>query len=248
MIKQLAIAAITAAALLSSSTAFSETLILAALTAWPPFSDENLQANGFSNDLIVQAMKRAGHDVKVSMVPWARALLMANNGEADLVSSMWKTAERETDYLFSDPYYVNRVVFAKRTGDVFEFKTLADLKGKTVGTIRDYSYDAAFLAATDFKREAVGNNTLNFRKLIEGRIDAMPEDEGVLKYELSKVDAKDREKIALTNGALSESTLHMVVPRKRANAEKLIQDFNRGQEEIKRDGTYDKILAAHNLK
>lgn len=224
-----------------------ETLKLAALSDYAPYSGDNLPGYGFSNDLTVQVMKRMGYTVQVTVMPWNRALEAVKAGEYDILPTVWYNKDRESFLKYSEPFAVNRLVFVHRADQPFEFHSLDDLKGKTVGTVFGYAYDPNFLSSNLFKREEVKDIVLNLKKVAAGRIDLTLDDELVLKY-LIQTQAPDlQSKLALTKGALTENKLYVAFSRKRPDADKLAADFNKGLAELKADGTYAKILAAHKM-
>lgn len=226
----------------------AETLRAAGLTGYAPYSDEALPGKGFSNELIVEAMKRAGHTVEIVMLPWARALEGAVNGEFDILPSVWKTPEREKSLIYSDSYAINRVVFVKKAGDPFEFKTLGDLKGKKVGIVKEYGYGAEFLSNPDFSREETTGIGFNLKKIALGRIDLTLDDAYTLQSIINTQTPELRSELALTQGALSENPLYMTFSRKRPDAQKLADAFNGELARMRADGSYDRILDKYGMR
>jgi polar amino acid transport system substrate-binding protein len=220
----------------------------AGLPDYAPFSDESLPGDGFSNDLVVKAMKETGHVVKIIIVPWARGLAGTINGTYDILPSTWYSAERAKVLLFSDPYTVNRLVFAKPKGSIFEYTKLEDLAGKSVGTVIGYAYGDEFLNSRLFKRDPVENTLINLRKVAAGRIDLTLDDELTLQYLIQTKLPQLADKLALTSGTLSQKEMYMAFSRRRPDAARLVADFNKGLAEMKADGSYQATLKAFNLK
>jgi len=236
------------AGLLAWGPAQAETLKVAALTGWPPFSGAELPNKGFSNDVVKTALERLGHTAKVEIMPWARALAMTEKGKFDILPSVWHSAEREKKLVFTDPIAKNRVVFIKKADDPFTFESLADLKGKMVGTVQDYSYRKDFLQSESFRRESTSSLLINLRKLLGGRIDLTLGDALVSRYTINKTLPDRADAIAFTDGALSSKPLHVTISRQRDDAEALAEAFNGELEKMRADGTYTTILARHGLK
>lgn len=224
-----------------------DTLKLAALVGWPPYSDQGLPENGFSNDLVVEAMKRAGHTVEVTIMPWNRALELTQAGDYDVLPSTWYNEERNARLKFSEPYAINRVVFVHHVERPFDFQSLNDLKGKVVGIQIGATYDKEFSASDLFRRELVSEPLLNLKKVAAGRIDLTLDDELVTKYNINTKVPELLSQLALTKGALSEDKLYVTFSRKRPDADKLAADFNKALADMKADGTYDKLLAKHKM-
>lgn len=226
----------------------AEELTAAALTGYPPYSDEDLPEKGFANDLLVQAMRRSGHAVRIVMLPWARALDEAASGRYDIIPALWRTEEREEILVFSAPFIMNRLVFAKPASSDFEFTSLDSLTGRTVGTVIGYAYDEAFLDSTDFVRDPARDVVLNLRRLAAGRIGLTLDDEQVLTHLLNTTLKDLKGQIALTRGALVERGLYMGFPKARPDAARLAEDFNRGLAGMREDGSYAALLAKHGIR
>lgn len=224
-----------------------ETLKLAALSDYAPYSGDNLPGYGFSNDLTVQVMKHMGYTVEVTVMPWSRALDLVKSGQYDILPTVWYNKDRESFLKYSEPLSVNRLVFVHRSDQPFDFHSLDDLKGKTVGTVFGYAYDPSFLSSPLFKREEVKDIVLNLKKVAAGRIDLTLDDELVLKYLIQTEAPELASKLALTKGALTENKLYVAFSRKRPDADKLAADFNKGLADLKADGTYAKLLEKHKM-
>ena len=80
------------------------------------------------------------------MLPWARAERYAMNG-AGLVFGLPKTSERLRVLRYSDVASHNNVWLVTRSDATFAYNKLDDLRGKTVGTVRGYSYGEEFDSA-----------------------------------------------------------------------------------------------------
>lgn len=223
-------------------------LKVAALTGWPPFSGEALPNNGFSNDVTKTALERMGHDVTVKMMPWARALEMTKRGKFQVLPSVWYNEKRAEELAFTKPIASNKIVFIKQKNDDFDFEDLGSLKGKSVGIVQGYDYSGDFLNADHFSRQSANSMLTNVRKLLGGRIDLTLGDELVARYAINKNMPNRADKVAYTDGALSENKLHVTFSKKLDNAAALVESFNAEIAEMREDGTYDEILARHNLK
>lgn len=63
-------------------------------------------------------------------LPWQRVLKYAEDGQLDIVVSIYQNAQRERFLEFSEPVFTNRVKIYVRQGNEFEFRSFADLNGK----------------------------------------------------------------------------------------------------------------------
>jgi polar amino acid transport system substrate-binding protein len=244
----MALALILGAGSIPSGHAAAQKLTVAALVDYPPFSDIGRPQLGFANELFTTAIRRAGYEVEIVMLPWSRALAGMQNGTYDILTCVWKTPEREKSMVFTAPFAVNRLVFAQRAHEDFVYQSLADLTGRTIGTIPGYAYDEAFLTATNFKREEAANVATNLRKLSAGRIDLTVEDELILRFIINTQLPDLKMMVDLAPGALSENPLHFAVSRRRPDAEKVASAFNAALAAMRGDGSYDHLLEKHGMR
>jgi polar amino acid transport system substrate-binding protein len=113
------------------------------------------------------------HRMDLKLYPWARAYMSAMAGEGGLLGISW-TWRRDEVFDFSEPLFVDEVVIVVRKGQEFNFQTLSDLQGKTLGTVRGASFGSAFdRAHQDGVFSIEGDNGARNRlsKLAAGRID-----------------------------------------------------------------------------
>jgi polar amino acid transport system substrate-binding protein len=82
--------------------------------------------------------------------------------------------------------------------------------------------------------------------LLDGNIDLIVDDERTLRYELSRHFADRKRELVFLPKPLARRELHVAISRAQPVPEKLVEDFNRGLAEIRRDGTYRKLLRQSN--
>nr|WP_321502344.1 transporter substrate-binding domain-containing protein [uncultured Dethiosulfovibrio sp.] len=230
----------------ASSCWGADEVVTAVNDPWPPFTDPEKPSKGLAVEIAEAAMKTQGYRLEMSFMPWARAEEGVKKGTYDFLLCTWMTEERKSVLFYSEPYSENRLAFVKPKGSDFEFRGIDSLKGLSVGVIRDYSYGDDFMNATGFKREVASDFLTNAKKLVAGRIDLTIEDEVVASSSLMGTDLAD--KIAFTENALSVESLYVTSGLVNPRHKELIEAFNRGLEEIKKDGTYDLILGHYGLK
>ncbi|WP_332855189.1 substrate-binding periplasmic protein [Duganella sp. S19_KUP01_CR8] len=121
--------------------------------------------------------------------PWARAERYAIDG-VGLVYGLPKTADRLRALRYSDTASHNSLWLVTRSDATFPFNRLEDLRGKTVGTVRGYSYGLEFdtargkLFRTD---EDISSRGTRLTRLMLKRVDV------VLLFQPDGLTAKDLE-------------------------------------------------------
>ncbi|PAF44619.1 transporter substrate-binding domain-containing protein [Helicobacter sp. 11S02629-2] len=127
--------------------------------------------------------------IKYSGVPWASVILGLDSGRFNVIANqIGKTKVREEKYIFSKyPYFISTSQLIVRGGDD-SIKTVADLKGKTLGaniganhTLTLENYDKAHGNLFKIKYYKDLNSLLTDLSL--GRIDGTLNDPASIKYQ-----------------------------------------------------------------
>lgn len=111
----------------------------------------------------------------IKSYPWPRAERHARDG-AGLIFGLPKNADRLRDLRFSDPASSNTLWLVTRSDATFPFRTVDDLRGKTIGAVRGYSY------GDDFERgrnklfrvdDDIASRATRLHRLLLKRVDAL---------------------------------------------------------------------------
>ncbi|MFZ6820234.1 substrate-binding periplasmic protein [Undibacterium sp. Ji22W] len=127
---------------------------------------------------------------QLQIYPWNRAVKIAST-EGGLIFGLSITPERADIFSFSDPVVYQYLWLITRSDRQFPFKSLQDLKGKTIGVVRGSKYGGEFdqqkniLFKTDDDIDAYGTR---LKKLSNKQIDAII-------FASPLTDAKEVEKI-----------------------------------------------------
>jgi polar amino acid transport system substrate-binding protein len=195
---------------------------------WPPYTANEPPGNGSYVSQVRSLLAKAGYDSSIEIMPWARALQLVYSGKADGIVAIWSTTERRQQIVFSNAYAANTLRLYSIKGRLGKIANLSELNGQVIGVGRNYGYSDVFLAMKNFRTEESGNTLLDIQKLIKNRIDAVLEDERIFRYYVGKnpelVGGMEEFEISPPVMVLP---LYFGVSRKRADAQKIIQDFNR---------------------
>lgn len=135
-----------------------------------------------------QALRRK---INIKYYPWKRVLHNGENGEG-IIFGIYKTKEREQIFTFSEPVYADYVYLVTRCDDAFNFKTIADLKGKTIGMSpgasagEEFDREIGVSIKPEFNSSSMAGQ---FSKLYQKRVDAF------LYFEFSKNIARMQKEI-----------------------------------------------------
>lgn len=232
--------------LLVLNTAQAQKLRLVA-DSWPPFTDAGMPGGGLATMIVTTALHRAGYDSEFEQAPWARALLGIEEGRYDVLVNAWLNESRTHIGQFSAGYLSNRIRLLKRKGDPLRFKTLNDLYPYPIAVVRGYAYAPAFDADVRLQKIPVRNFSVAVRMLAAGRVGLTLEDEYVARYFLQREPRSVREGVEFVDKPLGENSLHILISLKTPQHQQIITAFNQAINEMKADGTYERLLKHHGL-
>jgi len=207
----------------------------------PPFmSSRGGYAVGLYPAILRVALARCHDNVHVEAKPWKRAFAEIDKGLAG-IGGLYKNAERLARYDFSDPIHVENIAVYYRRAKPVDFRMVADLYGKRVGVLRGWSYGDDFDRASrdgSIATEEVSSDRSNFLKLKDGRVDA-----------ILAVEESGRANLAAAGmlgiepaGVLLASSPAYLAFNKTAAKTELLGCFNKALLEMKRDGSFKRIV------
>lgn len=214
---------------------------------WPPMIGKDLPHQGFLGHLIARAFARQGMRIRYEFVPWARAYYMVVKGEVDASAYYYESDKRKTVTHYSDPLITDSTVFFHFRGlHIPKWEHLRDLSGLRIGVINGNTYTEEFWA---LGRKGVLNffpsNTPreNFQKLARGRIDIYPSSAMIGKAVIRQLFPPDKwADFDHDPKPLIVRTGHLLFSKSTPDGDRLVTVFNEGLAELRRDGTYARML------
>ncbi|MBV8657307.1 MAG: transporter substrate-binding domain-containing protein [Burkholderiales bacterium] len=236
--------AFSAFVLFFSLGAGAETVTLGAEDDWYPYSGKvNGQAKGFAEDLITEAYKAAGVEVKFESVPYARCMEETKGGKLLGCFDAARNSLLEPNYLWhAKPMYTARINIYALSNSTESNLKVKDLEGKDVAVTNDYEYGDEFDKNTKIKRSVSNQDEQGFRKLIAGRVKYMVAYEKVTNYLIEKNKAEFQGKFKAV-GMTAEPGLFIAFSKTFPNAQQLVDKFNTGLDAIMKNGRYKAIEA-----
>lgn len=214
-------------------------------TTFAPFEFENDRGEmvGIDLDILKAIAEDQGFEYEVIPVGFSAAVTALEAGECDgVIAGMSITDERAAKYDFSEPYYDSGVGMAVLQGS--DITTYDQLKGQNVAakigtegcTFAESIADQYGFEVTQFE-----SSSDMYQAVLGGEAVACFEDYPVIGYEISRG-------LGLTLPTpMEKGSSYGFATLKGANPE-LVEMFNKGLENIKADGTYDKILSTYIAK
>lgn len=221
---------------------------------WPPYTSQAQQDGGYASAVVSAAFAAAGIDVEVRYYPWARALSLAQQGKVDGLFPEYFVPEQRPEFLFSDPFpggpaglikLRTRQLSAQR--EQSGLPLLSELRELKIGLVRGYLNHPELDTAPGLQREYARDDQQNLGKLLAGRVDLIFIDYLVAEFLIGRHFPQHREEIELLSPPLLQPTLHLVVPKKRADASASLKAFNRGLQIIRDNGELQRLRQHHGL-
>lgn len=175
---------------------------------WPPFrmSDAQGHLQGLDIDLLDELGRRTGLKFEIQVVPWARALAAMRHGQAQMMTGLARTAEREAyiDYL-QPSYYACSPRFYGPAGQAARIAEYAQLRGPRIGYVLESAYFQPFDSDAGLTKVGVKNEQQLLQMQLRGRVDLLVGTDCQLDYQLrDPVLARQVAKLAYRPDATSE--------------------------------------------
>ncbi|MBS9338505.1 ABC transporter substrate-binding protein/permease [Fructobacillus sp. M2-14] len=203
------------------------------------FQDKNNQYVGIDMDILKEVAKRNNFTYTLKPMSFNAAAQMVANGQADgIIAGMMINDSRKEVYDVSDPYYQSGVAWITKPNS--SIKSLNDLKGKKValktGTAAA-AYGASLKDQYGFDIKYFNDTDTMYNDVVNGNTDATFEDYPVIQYAIKngvKLQVRNADNLGKAGGV-------GFFVKKGQNAQ-LLDQFNKSLEEMKKDGTYNKII------
>ncbi len=224
-----------------AGSGFAEKLVFVTTEFPPSVIVTNNEVSGTDVDIVRAICAQLGIEPEIKVVPWARALYLVKEADADVIFSPKKTPERsEFLYFTTEPINTERSIMIVRKNQVFDIRSLADLHGKSIGMVRGFSYGADFDTAQDLKKIECTDDTQLLELFDKGRFDAVIINEkkfNTISQTLALADHFE------TRYVVSEEFSYIGFSKTSLGqqGEALAKKFSRMLRQLKEDGTLDAI-------
>ncbi|MDZ7696118.1 MAG: transporter substrate-binding domain-containing protein [Deltaproteobacteria bacterium] len=208
---------------------------------------EKLQDYGFTSEIIKAAFNRMGYDVRFAFMPPKRVMMQVEAGEFDAGYPAYYSDDRGDRFYYSAPFAESVVGFYKRKDTEIHYDTLRDLTPYKIGTCLGFAYPDEFTEADYLQKEIARNESLNLRKLLNGRIDLFITDRAAAQAAINRSVPEGKNVLEFMDPPLEVRKLHLIFG-KHDGSKKLLKDFDKGLQMILEDGTMKNILKKHGME
>ncbi len=210
---------------------------------------------GVINDITRLIFTEAGYEIVPMQVPFARAIQMSQDGEIDIMATIFKNEIPNLLYPDEHVGVAQEIFFIKKENswkynDILSLDLISGEKQIIISKGYDYGNQPfmTYIADNPDKFYTIHGKDVFLRTikmLIWDRAKIAIFDRSVALYVMDLMGVSDDFKIA---GALHEGKkLYIGISVKTPSAQKLIEIFDSKLKELKTNGTYQKIINQYNL-
>ncbi|MGG1675691.1 transporter substrate-binding domain-containing protein [Neobacillus sp. NRS-1170] len=212
-------------------------------TTYPPFEfKEGNDYKGIDIDLINAIAKNQGFKIELSPMDFGGIIPAMQANQLDVaIAGMSITDERKKVVDFSTPYFDAGLTVVVKN-DNSTIKSVDDLKGKTVAvkkgtTGAKYAQDNATKLGINVVQ--FNDSPAMFQEVSNGNADALIEDYPVISYAIAQKDLG----LKIVGDRLNGDQYGIAVLK--GQNQDLLKKIDKGLAELKKDGTYDKIIKTY---
>lgn len=218
--------------------------VVVAVSEYPPFLVEHEDGTSFSGidiDIMNEVFRRKNIKPIYKSYPFEQTLELMKEGFVDIIPTLSYKKERETYMDFSMPYReTTKFVFIAKTDSQASLRKMEDLERYTIGVVKGFNYPAEFAQNTRIVKDESLSVEIMLSKLVKGQVDGAIINEFTLGEYITKHNLKGKVKL-LDYAILDNTSDSRMTFAKKNNLYQIKALFEEGFEEIKRDGTLEKI-------
>lgn len=214
---------------------------------YPPLAATTEPGGGIAVRIVRAAFAELGDDVQIDVLPWVRGYTKVLAGQYQATFPYIRTAEREHDFVFSDPLYIDAVYLYIRSGVSFKPGSPGALKGKSLCVPHGWAIPQVASLI-----EAVNRGELRIERPIDvfscaqmvasGRVDAFSAHQALGDLMLSKLKDQSYGNVQRSAAPLSRIEWYLIAPKNAQRSAELVEHFNTGLQRLRADGDYQRLL------
>jgi len=215
---------------------------------WPPFrmNDSNSPSGfrGIDIDITNKLSESLGISIDIQRHPWARALELMRSGQADMVTGIAYTPERET-FMHYVPvsYYAVRPVFYTQKGKGHLIQSYKDLYGPSVGYSLNSAYFEPFNSDSKINKVGLSTEEQLMKVLALGRIDITIGTDPNISYDVARLGYRDI--LEPTSYQPPNKTELFIALSRKSGAIDFAQEIEQALRRLMTNGTIDKIINSY---
>jgi len=210
---------------------------------WAPYQMKiDGMLTGISVDIVREIQKRIGNKQKIKIFPWNRGYNMTLKRQGYALFTAARTKDREKLFKWVGPLTQLKLVMFKLKLNKTIYKTAQDMKNaKSIAVTKN---DAAqqILASQGYKNLQIktgGSNQINLKKILNKKAELWPTGYYGGYYRIKQLGVQDKMTVVQAPPFLE---LPLAIAFNKKTPDEIINKWQKALDNIKADGTYDKIL------
>ncbi|GAB6073831.1 substrate-binding periplasmic protein [Nautilia lithotrophica] len=223
---------------------------------WPPFTflDQNKKLKGLTIDILNEVFRRINKNYKMELIPWKRCLYLVKNYDKTNKYEMFVdgtyTKQRADDYYITMPIYSTHNVawFSRNKFSKKEIKNIILHKPNTLRycDVNGYQTEMYYKKLNLSKKIKIDQGAKTscdvLKKISKNRCDVMiASKEGIIGYSVTGKCKIPKDIAYVDLPVFKETQFYMFISKKYPNAKKLLKAINKALQEMRNDGTYQKL-------
>ncbi len=212
--------------------------------SWKPISfinERKAQFNGVAFDVLTLLSKKLTIELTPLVdLPWARAMIMMESGELDVMAGIYKTPERSKKFHFSQAFSAESLNIYVLKNKGFHYEEFKDLIGKRgdmiIGSSNGKQFDA--FANKHLDLHPVSTREQQFHRLERERTDYVILDQYTANWKLKKLGLT--KKIVALENPLIKNSIYFALS-KQSSCAKLLPQINVILNAMEIDGRLNEI-------
>ncbi|WP_028865728.1 substrate-binding periplasmic protein [Psychromonas aquimarina] len=227
---------------LSFNTLAGEKVVLA-IGEWAPYVSQINYRDKILEVIVKEAFRHQGIEVEYRYFPWKRSFEQVRSGLLIGTFPWWVDKKRQQDFIINkEPLFVAKEVFFHLKSTDFKWENIDDLKKYKIGGTLSFEHIARF------KKQGIDldiaiKEELSFKKLLAGRIDALPADFIVGYATINRLFSPAKVSLFTNHPKVSKQAgMFMLLSREFVNAQETADKLDLGLKALKKSGRYDEII------
>lgn len=222
--------------------AFADDPVKMMTNTWAPYVSQELPDQGLAVELVTHIFRRAGYAVDNTIESWPQAMEGVQIGLHDVLGAAWRDDVRDREFIYSEPYLMNELIVVKRRAMEGRFYSIGAMENSRVGLSTDYSYGTDFTEIPGIEIVYEKHIIQNLTNLLDEKVDFVVGDRRVIALQLEQHLKDRRHEIEVISVSLPPRALYVAGSRASERPAKLVKEFNAALIEVKRDGSFQKII------
>lgn len=240
-LEQVGILLILLCSLAGARSTFADMPRIGAEDDWYPYTaSRDGQIVGMSVDIVRAAFATSNTPIELASYPYARCMEQARTGGLAACFNTTPDSRIAAQFLLPEEMlFSDDILLWARTGAA-PLESLDALAGKRVAVTIGYTYGEQFDARQDIQRVPVRRDLNGLLMLQRNRVDYVVAFRGTTQALIQQNPKLANQFVALAT--VHQPQLYLSFSRHHPQAPALLQRFDQGMRQIKRDGTYQKII------